>query len=115
MLIRVIVPGFAASAALLGLLILFLGVNLHNVVTGVRERRGKVRGAEAPSPIGFWVTLASIGTISFFVEAAAYGLLGLLGYGDPIQIVLVPILAVVGYVRLVDTEENLLFARFKDE
>jgi protein-S-isoprenylcysteine O-methyltransferase Ste14 len=91
-----VVPGFAASAALLGLLLLFFGVNLHNVFTGGRARRGKASRAEIPSPGGSWTTLASIGTLSFFVEAVAYGFLGLLGYGDPIQTVLVPIPVLLG-------------------
>jgi protein-S-isoprenylcysteine O-methyltransferase Ste14 len=90
------VPGFAASTTLLGLLLLFLGFNLHNVVRGVRMRRGKVSGAEVPRPSGLWTTLASIGTISFFVEVTVYGFLGLLGYGDPIQMVLVPIPGLFG-------------------
>jgi len=84
-------PEFAASAMLLGLLLLFLGFNLHNVVKGVRARRGKASGAEVQRPSGLWATLASIGTISFFVVATVYGFIGLFGYGDPIQTVLVPI------------------------
>lgn len=94
------VPGFAASAALLGLLLLFFGVNLHNVVTGARARKGKASGAEAPRPSGLWATLASIGTISFFFEATVYGFLGLLGYGDPVQTVLVPIPGLFGAVSV---------------
>ncbi len=94
------VPGFAASAALLGLLLLFFGVNIHNVVTGARARRGKASGAEVPRPSGLWATLAFIGTISFFVEATVYGFLGLSGYGDPVQTVLVPIPGLFGAVSV---------------
>ena len=90
------VPGFAASAALLGLLLLFFGVNLHNVIIGVSARRGKASREEVPSPGGLWTTLGSIGTITFFVEAAVYGFLGLSGRGDPVQTVLVPIPVLFG-------------------
>jgi protein-S-isoprenylcysteine O-methyltransferase Ste14 len=62
----------------------------------VRARRGKASDAEAPRPSGLWTTLASIGTISFFVEVTVYGFLGLLGHGDPLQTVLVPIPGLFG-------------------
>ncbi|HEX9914038.1 MAG TPA: isoprenylcysteine carboxylmethyltransferase family protein [Candidatus Bathyarchaeia archaeon] len=84
-------PGFVTSAALLTLLALFFGANFHNVVTGVRARRGKDSGEEVPRPGDMWTALAGIGIISFFVEATAYGVLGLLGGEDPVQTVLVPI------------------------
>jgi len=95
-LIREMVPGFAASALLLGLLLLFFGVNLHNVLTGVRARRGKVTGAEVPRPGGLWAALASIGTLSFFVKATVPCLLGLFGFSDPVQMVLVPLPGLFG-------------------
>jgi protein-S-isoprenylcysteine O-methyltransferase Ste14 len=91
-----VVPGFAASATLLGLLLLFFGVNIQNVVTGVGARRGKVGGAEVPRSSGPWIALAGIGTISVFFEAAVYDFIGLLGYGDPVQTVLVPIPGLFG-------------------
>lgn len=68
------------------------------MVTGVRARKGKASGAEAPHPSGLWAALASIGTISLFFEATVYGFLGLLGYGDPVQTVLVPIPGLFGAV-----------------
>lgn len=86
-----VVPGFAASAALLGFLVLFFGVNLHNVFVGQRMRRGKARHAEVPSPGNLWTMLASIGTIIFMVEAVAYGFLGLLGGDDTIPLIMVPL------------------------
>ena len=95
-MIRAMVPGFTASAVLLGLLLLFFGVNLHNVLTSYRARSGRVTGAEAPRPGGLWVALASIGAFSFFVEATVYGLLGLFGFIDPVQMVLVPIPGLFG-------------------
>ncbi|OGD52742.1 hypothetical protein A3K81_05395 [Candidatus Bathyarchaeota archaeon RBG_13_60_20] len=77
------VPGFAASATLLGLLTL-IGVNLQDMVTGIRARRGRTSGAEVPRSSGLWASLTAIGTISFLVKAIFHGFLWLLGYSDPV-------------------------------
>jgi len=77
-------PSFPTSAALLLLLLLFFGVNIHNVITGVRTRRASESHAEVPSPKDAYTSLASIGTILFFVLSLVYVAVGLKVLGDPV-------------------------------
>ncbi|UCG37004.1 MAG: isoprenylcysteine carboxylmethyltransferase family protein [Candidatus Bathyarchaeota archaeon] len=60
------------ALVLLGCLVLFFSVNLHNILK-VRTRRGEMRAyAEVERPAGFVVGLAAAGTLAYFLEVFLY-------------------------------------------
>jgi protein-S-isoprenylcysteine O-methyltransferase Ste14 len=69
--------GFITASFLLGCLVIFFVVNLFNITRTLRSRREKVKevDAEVSRPGGFFLSLAIVGTVSFFLISVVYPLL----------------------------------------
>ncbi len=67
-------------------LLAFFSINTHNVISGLRARKGMRTYTELERPKGLFMNLAALGTLVFFVEALLFVCLGLTGLGSYIRI-----------------------------
>jgi len=74
------------ARVLLLYLLAFFSINVHNVIRGLRARKGMRAHAELERPKGLFMNLAALGTLVFFAEALLFVCLGLTGLGLHLRI-----------------------------
>lgn len=79
-------PEALFAGVLLLYLLAFFSINAHNVIRGLRARKGMRAHAELERPKGLFMNLAALGTLVFFAETLLFVCLGLTGLDSYLRI-----------------------------